>query len=173
MLGSEPAQKAYMREKPRRRDESIISRPMAAQIGVAGLWLTVLSFFFLKAPCLDGLFQTMEQRLTAYFVLFIWSALFNGFNVRDEGWHIFRGLSENRGFLRVFAIIVAVQAVIVNAALVPGLGWLGRMFHCVPFAPAGWAAVIALAAAVIPLDLLRKGVLALLHPQKQEPDEEI
>ena len=56
MLGSEPAQKAYMREKPRRRDESIISRPMAAQIGVAGLWLTVLSFFFLKAPCLDGLF---------------------------------------------------------------------------------------------------------------------
>lgn len=173
MLGSEPAQKAYMREKPRRRDESIISRPMAAQIGVAGLWLTVLSFFFLKAPCLDGLFQTMEQRLTAYFVLFIWSALFNGFNVRDEGWHIFWGLSENRGFLRVFAIIVAVQAVIVNAALVPGLGWLGRMFHCVPFAPAGWAAVIALAAAVIPLDLLRKGVLALLHPQKQEPDEEI
>lgn len=173
MLGSEPAQKAYMREKPRRRDESIISRPMAAQIGVAGLWLTVLSFFFLKAPRLDGLFQTMEQRLTAYFVLFIWSALFNGFNVRDEGGRIFRGLSENRGFLRVFAIIVAVQAVIVNAALMPGLGWLGRMFHCVPFAPAGWAAVIALAAAVIPLDLLRKGVLALLHPQKQEPDEEI
>ena len=173
MLGSEPAQKAYMREKPRRRDESIISRPMAAQIGVAGLWLTVLSFFFLKAPCLDGLFQTMEQRLTAYFVLFIWSALFNGFNVRDEGGHIFRGLSENRGFLRVFAIIVAVQAVIVNAALMPGLGWLGRMFHCVPFAPAGWAAVIALAAAVIPLDLLRKGALALLHPKAQEPDEEI
>ena len=173
MLGSEPAQKAYMREKPRRRDESIISRPMAAQIGVAGLWLTVLSFFFLKAPCLDGLFQTMEQRLTAYFVLFIWSALFNGFNVRDEGGHIFRGLSENRGFLRVFAIIVAVQAVIVNAALMPGLGWLGRMFHCVPFAPAGWAVVIALAAAVIPLDLLRKGALALLHPKAQEPDEEI
>ena len=173
MLGSEPAQKAYMREKPRRRDESIISRPMAAQVGAAGLWLTVLSFFFLKAPCLDGLFQTMEQRLTAYFVLFIWSALFNGFNVRDEGWHIFRGLNENRGFLRVFAIIVAVQAVIVNAALVPGLGWLGRMFHCVPFAPAGWAVVIALAAAVIPLALLRKGALALLHPKAQEPDEEI
>ena len=31
----------------------------------------------------------------------------------------------------------------------------------------------ALAAAVIPLDLLRKGVLALLHPKAQEPDEEI
>lgn len=33
--------------------------------------------------------------------------------------------------------------------------------------------MIALAAAVIPLDLLRKGVLALLHPKAQEPDEEI
>ena len=47
------------------------------------------------------------------------------------------------------------------------------MFHCVTFATAGWTAVITLAAAVIPLDLLRKGALALLHPKAQEPDEEI
>ena len=173
MLGSEPAQKAYMREKPRRRDESIVSCPMAAQIGAAGLWLTALSFFFLKAPCFNGLFQTTEQRLSAYFVLFIWSALFNGFNVRDEGGHIFRGLNENRGFLQVFAIIVAAQAVVVNAALLPGLGWLSRMFHCVPFSPAGWAVVVVLAVSVIPLDLIRKGILVLLHPRAQEPEEKI
>ncbi len=173
MLGSEPAQKAYMREKPRRRDESIVSCPMAAQIGAAGLWLTALSFFFLKAPCFNGLFQTTEQRLSAYFVLFIWSALFNGFNVRDEGGHIFRGLNENRGFLQVFAIIVAAQAVVVNAALLPGLGWLSRMFHCVPFSPAGWAVVVVLAGSVIPMDLIRKGILVLLHPRAQEPEEKI
>ena len=111
--------------------------------------------------------------MSADFVLFIWSALFNGFNVRDEGGHIFRGLNENRGFLQVFAIIVAVQAVVVNAALLPGLGWLSRMFHCVPFSPAGWAVVVVLAGSVIPLDLIRKGILALLHPRAQEPEEKI
>ena len=89
------------------------------------------------------------------------------------GGHIFRGLNENRGFLQVFAIIVAAQAVVVNAALLPGLGWLGRMFHCVPFSPAGWAVVIVLAGSVIPLDLIRKGILALLHPRAQEPEEKL
>ena len=36
MLGNEPALPEYMQEKPRRRDESIISRKMAVQIGVMG-----------------------------------------------------------------------------------------------------------------------------------------
>ncbi len=47
MLGNEPALEEYMREKPRRRDESIISRKMAVQIGVMGAWLTVISFVYL------------------------------------------------------------------------------------------------------------------------------
>lgn len=47
------------------------------------------------------------------------------------------------------------------------------MFHCVPFSPAGWAVVVVLAVSVIPLDLIRKGILALLHPRAQEPEEKL
>ena len=97
-----------------------------------------------------------EQKLTAYFVLFIVSALFNGFNVRDDGFGIFKGLNENTGFLKVFFAIALVQAFIVNAGLVPFLGWLGKMFSCVPFGIVGWGVVIILAATMIPIDLLRK-----------------
>lgn len=99
-----------------------------------------------------------EQLLTGYFVLFIVSALFNGFNVRDEGFGIFRGLNENTGFMKVFCIIILVQAVIVNAALVPftAFTWIGNMFSCVPFGLKGWALVIVLAATMIPVDLVRK-----------------
>ena len=46
MLGNEPALKQYMKEMPRRRDESIISKSMAIQIGVMGLWLTLISFLY-------------------------------------------------------------------------------------------------------------------------------
>jgi len=159
MLGNEPALEKYMKEKPRRRDESIVSKKMMAQIVTMGIWLTVLSFTFLKVPFFDTFFENQEQKLTAYFVLFIVSALFNGFNVRDDGFGIFKGLNENTGFMKVFFTIILVQALIVNAGLVPFLGWLGRMFSCVPFGIVGWIVVVILAATMIPVDALRKLVV--------------
>ena len=161
MLGNEPALVKYMDEKPRRRDESIVSRKMMAQIVTMGAWLVCISFLYLKLPFFVNLFETEEQHLTGYFVLFIVSALFNGFNVRDEKYGIFKGLNENTGFLKVFFAIILVQAVIVNAALVPftAFTWIGNMFSCVPFGITGWIAVVLLAATMIPVDLVRKTVV--------------
>lgn len=161
MLGNEPALKKYMDEKPRRRDESIVSKKMMAQILTMGAWLTFISFLYLKLPFFRNLFATEEQHLTGYFVLFIVSALFNGFNVRDDKFGIFKGLNENTGFLKVFFTIILVQALIVNAALVPftAFTWIGNMFSCVPFGIQGWVAVALLAVTMIPVDLVRKAVV--------------
>ncbi|MCI8489630.1 MAG: calcium-translocating P-type ATPase, PMCA-type [Lachnospiraceae bacterium] len=175
MLGNEPALKKYMHEKPRRRDESIVSKKMMAQIITMGVWLTIVSFAFLKLPFFANLFggwavdeagQALQgvpngKHLTGYFVLFIVSALFNGFNVRDDGFRIFKGLNENTGFLKVFFIIILVQALIVNAGLVPlaPFAWIGNMFSCVPFGIQGWIAVVLLAVTMIPVDLIRKVIV--------------
>lgn len=161
MLGNEPAKEKYMEEAPRRRDESIISKKMMAQILTMGTWLVVISFVFLKLQFFDQFFDTEEQKLTAYFVLFILSALFNGFNVRDEKFAIFSGLNENTGFLKVFFLIIAVQACIVNAGLVnlEIFKWIGEMFSCVPFGIIGWIVVIILGFTMIPVDLIRKLVV--------------
>ena len=160
MLGNEPALREYMKEKPRRRDENIISRSMLSQILIMGGWIVFISFVYLKSSFFSGLFSNEAEHLTGYFVLFIVSALFNGFNVRDDKYGIFRGLNENTGFLKVFFIIIIVQALIVNAALVPGYAFtfIGNMFSCVPFGIKGWIATILLAATVIPVDLLRKSL---------------
>lgn len=158
MLGNEPALKKYMDENPRRRDESIVSRKMMAQILVASAWLSLISFLYLKLPFFGNLFETEKQHLTGYFVLFIVSALFNGFNVRDDGFGIFKGLNENTGFLKVFFTIIVVQALIVNAGLIPiaAFQWIGNMFSCVPFGIQGWGVVVLLAVTIIPVDLVRK-----------------
>lgn len=77
-----------------------------------------MSFVFLKSPFFIGLFTNASgeylaaQHLTGYFVLFIVSALFNGFNVRDDGFGIFKGLNENKGFLKVFFIIIWYSSVL-------------------------------------------------------------
>ncbi len=161
MLGNEPALAEYMREKPRRRDESIVNKKMMAQILTMGIWLTVLSFVYLKHPFFRGLFETDAQHMTGYFVLFIISALFNGFNVRDDRFGIFKGLDENTGFLKVLLTIVLVQAAIVNAPLIPlsVFTWIGNMFSCVPFGPMGWAVIIVLAFTMTPVDMVRKCVV--------------
>ena len=129
------------------------------QIVIMGLWLTVVSFIYLKAPFFRNLFETEEQHLSAYFVLFIASALFNGFNVRDDGFGIFKGLNQNPGFLKVFFAILLIQAAIVNASWIPPLEFIGKMFSCVPFGIVGWITVYLLAFTMIPVDLIRKCVM--------------
>ena len=161
MLGNEPALKEYMSEKPRRRDEGIVSKKMMAQILVVSAWFSALSFLYLKLPFFENLFGSSKQHLTGYFVLFIVGALFNGFNVRDDGFGIFKGLDENTGFLKVFFTIILVQVLIVNAALIPFpiFQWIGNMFSCVPFGIQGWAVVLLLSMTIVPVDLIRKAII--------------
>ena len=159
MLGNEPALKKYMLEKPRRRDESIISKQMSGRILAEATWLIVLSFVYLKAPVFSKLFENDEQHITGYFVMFIVSALFNGFNVRDSRFGIFKGLNVNKNFLRIVCIIALIQAVIVYAGAIPFLGFLGKMFSCEPISPVNYLIVIALSATIIPFDLLRKAIM--------------
>ncbi|MBQ3665317.1 MAG: calcium-translocating P-type ATPase, PMCA-type [Lachnospiraceae bacterium] len=161
MLGNEPALEKYMEEAPRRRDESIISKQMLAQIITMGTWVTIISFVYWKLPFFDKFFDNIDQKRAGYFVLFIVTALFNGFNVRDDGFGIFKGLNENKGFLKVFCTIILVQALIVNAALIPvkAFEFIGKMFSCEPFGIAGWGIVAVLAVTIIPVDLIRKAIV--------------
>ena len=158
MLGNEPALEKYMYEKPRRRDEGIISKKMLSQILTMGIWLVIISFIFLKAQFFNQFFNSEDEKYSAYFVLFIVAALFNAFNVRDEKFGIFKGLNKNPDFLKVWFIIVIIQAIIVNAALVSldVFKWIGKMFSCVPFSVVGWIVVLILAFTMIPVDLIRK-----------------
>lgn len=149
-LGAEPALKKYMLEKPKSRTQAIVSSKMMGQVLFAGAWLTVLSFVFLKTPFFVDMFETEMAHKTAYFSLFVLSAVFNGFNVRSEGLNLFEHISENKGFTKVMTIIALVQVAMTFIG--------GEFFSCEPFGLTEWLVVTALAFTIIPVDMLRKVV---------------
>lgn len=147
-LGNEPALPAYLLEKPRRRDESIISKPMLVQIITMGIYLTAMSIAYFKIPVFESVFKNHDQFMTGYFGLFILSAVANGFNVRSDTCSILGNIKENRGFIKIMSLIVAVQ---VGITLIGG-----EWFGCTPFGILGWAMIITMASTMIIVDLLRK-----------------
>lgn len=157
-LGSEPALKKYMLEKPKSRTQSIVSAKMMNQILFAGAWVAVLSFAFLKAPFFINMFANTEEHMTAYFSMFVLCAVFNGFNVRSNTINIFEHIKENMSFLKVMGVIVIVQAALTLVG--------GELFSCTPITVNHWLVIIAMAFTIIPVDMIRKVIFNSLDKEK-------
>lgn len=157
-LGSEPALKKYMLEKPKSRTQSIVSAKMMNQILFAGVWVAVLSFAFLKAPFFINMFANTEEHMTAYFSMFVLCAVFNGFNVRSNTINIFEHIKENMSFLKVMGVIVIVQAALTLVG--------GELFSCTPITVKNWLVIIAMAFTIIPVDMIRKVIFNSLDKEK-------
>ena len=154
-FGGEPALERYMKEAPKRRDEAILSPAMKGAILTGGLWILGAGLFLLLAPAAVDAFRIAPDdryHMTAFFTFFIFAALFNAFNARSEGPNLFAHIKKNPGFLRVMGIIVVVQVALTQ------LG--GPVFRCFGLTPSEWVFVLLPALLIIPVDLIRKGVLA-------------
>lgn len=175
MFAGEPALEKYMRQKPRRRDESIISKPMALQIGVMGGWLTLLSILWFKLPVLGGVtpaefapnsffasfFNTEGQFYTGYFCMFVFAFMVNAFNVRSDSINVFEHIKENTTFIKMWFLIMAVQVVLVSIG-----GIVGDIFSCERFGLMGWGIVILMALTMYPVDVIRKLIVKLVSKNK-------
>lgn len=154
LLGMEPADEAYMKEKPRRRDESIVNKPMFIQFTIVGIYLLALGFIWFKAPFMEELFSSEAERKAAYFGAFMFTAILNGLNVRRDGTDIMHDIKENKQFFPVMAAMLLATIVIIELGLVSSS--LGEMFGTTPVGLNGWIAIIVASVIIIPFDLLRK-----------------
>ncbi|MDR2579714.1 MAG: calcium-translocating P-type ATPase, PMCA-type [Fibromonadaceae bacterium] len=149
-FGGEAALRRFMKEKPKRRDEPIISRDMRQAIGLNSAWIFVLSLVFLFSP-LRNFFGDSKVLHTAYFTFFVMIAAFNAFNARTDSINIFDNISGNKSFLLVFALIAAIQVLLVYFG--------GEAFKCYGLDLKHWGIVLLLAVSIIPVDMLRKKLL--------------
>ena len=153
-FGGEPALRRYMDEKPKRRDENIISRYMVSSIGVGSLWCFGTSLFFLMSGTAHSYFRPDADNLyllTGYFAFFIFMAVFNAFNARTDEKNLFDNISENKGFLRVMGLIVVVQVLMIYFG--------GVILRCYGLTLTEWGFVLALAFTIVPVDLVRKAIV--------------
>ena len=174
-FGGEPALSRFMKEKPKKRTEHIISRNMMSEIIVGAGWTFILSIamLLLGERIVDANGVAMLESLgwlrsgsiegdahiyltTAYFAFFIFVAVFNSFNARTEKMNLFDNLSKNKGFLTVFGIIAAVQIAMTYIGLaVPAVG---EILGCHGLNGSEWLLVLVMAISIIPVDLIRKAI---------------
>jgi magnesium-transporting ATPase (P-type) len=153
LLGQEPALESYMKEPPRRRDESIVNKNMFIQFCIMGVYLLLASIVWFKSGIIEPLFKDAEQFKTGFFAMFMFSAILNGFNVRSEGFDIFKRLKENKSFIKVLLAMLGATFVISEISLL--IPAVGKMFSTEAFG-VGWIAVILMSIFIIPFDMLRK-----------------
>ncbi|MCL1939600.1 MAG: calcium-translocating P-type ATPase, PMCA-type [Desulfovibrionaceae bacterium] len=150
-FGGEPALQRFMQEKPKRRDEALVSKSMWTSIGVGSLYTFAVSLWFIQSRAVHGFFREDKYLMTGYFTFFVFAAIFNALNARTERMDLFGRIMENKGFIWVMALIAAIQIALTH--------WGGAILHCYGLTAGEWLLVLALAAMIIPVDLCRKFLL--------------
>lgn len=159
LLGQEPALDEYMKEQPKRRDQSIITKNIFIQFCIMGLYLfgVFLAWFFSgmfeQFFMVDGVFNEAQFK-TGFFAVFMFSAIINGFNVRNDGFNIFLDMKKNKNFIPVLgAMLLATFALCMSGLILPAIG---QMFSTTPISLTAWLVVLAVSLLIIPVDMLRK-----------------
>jgi calcium-translocating P-type ATPase len=153
LLGKEPARESYMKHEPKKRDENIITKNIFIQFVSMGIFVTILSILWFEVPWFESFFGSNEQFRTGYFAFFIFASIFNGFNVRTDGFGIFKDLDKNPSFMKVWSMMLLATVILCLIG-----GPIGKMFGCTRFGIKGWVLVVLYAITIIPVDLLRKAI---------------
>jgi len=150
-FAGEPALDYYMKEKPKRRDEPIISKDMLKRIFIQGGFSLGMCIFFLTAPLFRRFYNYYYDPsafFTAFYALFVFLGIFNCFGARSERLWIFSNISKNRLFVIIMAFISAIQIAMIYRG--------GSIFRCVPLSAEQLWFVLSIAFLVIPFDIVRR-----------------
>jgi Ca2+-transporting ATPase len=156
-LASLPPAKEVMAEKPRRRNEFIITSALGRGILLCGAAFFAVMFFFLWWCERRGLGGVDVRELTWFFTSFVMMQMWNLFNAKCLGTNhsAFHRLWADKGLLLVVVIILVGQWIIVT------LG--GEMMRTVPLSAKEWVLIIAATSMVLWIGELWRGVKRLIR----------
>ncbi len=151
----------YMEEPPKEKEEAIINSYMLGEILFTGTFSFLLCLFFLKSPLIFSMYRPHPENryfMTAFFALFIFMGIFNGFNARTHRINIFANVLKNHVFLFVTLLITIVQLYLIYFG--------GEMFRSFGLTFFELEFTILLSSLVIPIDWIRKIGLKVLGKKR-------
>ena len=150
-FAGEPPLEYYMKEKPKRRSEPILSREMLHQIAITGAYTLCMCIAFLRMDFFRGMFGDINNEtyfMTAFYALFIFAGIFNCFGARCERMWILSNIRKNKPFVFIMIFISVIQILMIYYG--------GSIFRTVPLTAGSLLCVILLAASVVPFEMIRR-----------------
>ena len=150
-FAGEAALPYYMKEKPKRRDEPILTSGMIKRIIIMGGYTLLMCVVFLKSTFFRNMFsgESGEIRfLTAFYALFIFLGIFNSFTARCERMWVLSHIEKNKPFIFIMLLISVIQLFIIYRG--------GELFRAHPLMPNEITMVILLAVTTVPFDTARR-----------------
>ena len=148
-FAGEPALEYYMKEKPKRRDEPILSRDMLVRVLVMGVYTLGVCILFLKADIFREMFGGPDGErgfLTAFYALFIFLGIFNCFCARCERMWMLANISKNKPFIIIMLLITIIQMLMIFYG--------GELFRSSPLSLQQIVMTVMLAFTLMPFDMI-------------------
>ena len=155
-FAGEPPLDYYMREKPNKRDEPILSPSMLNHIAFSGAYTLLLCIVFLSSYIFKDIYcysLSPMRFYTAFYALFIFAGIFNCFAARCERLWLLSNIGKNKPFVFIMFLISVIQIFMIYFG--------GQIFRCTPLEVKELFVAISLAFTVIPFDLVRRAVYKL------------
>ena len=148
-FAGEQAREEYMKVPPSGRTENVLTKSMICNIIYCGTVCVSLMLWYLTSDFVSSFFGgNTREFYCGFFGLFVFSGIFNCFNTRTHRLNLFSHLKENRFFMPIILLVIAVQL---------GLMYFGgSIFRCTPLNIYELIFIILLSSLIIPLDLIRK-----------------
>ena len=149
-FGGEKPSPVYMKQPPKRRDESLITKAMWSKIIWGSVFGSLICLWFLISPYIQGIVGNQQVFVTVFFTFFMFLNVCNAFNARANGINLLRGLLKNKAFVIIMVSIVVSQFLIIFFG--------GGVFRTVPV---DWGYIIfagVLALSMLPAEMFRRAI---------------
>ena len=147
-FGGEKPSPLYMKQPPKRRDESLITKNMWGKIIWGSVFGSLICMWFLLSPYIQKVVGNQQVFVTVFFTFFMFLNICNAFNARANGMNLLRGLFKNKAFVIIMLGIIISQFFIIFFG--------GGIFRTVPI---DWEYIIfagVLALSMLPAEIFRQ-----------------
>lgn len=142
------SQQKYMEEKPKRRDENILTNNMKSFIGFNAVLILIASIIFTKVPLFTNIFNQGNALMGGYFTLLVFASVCSGICILNKG---IIDILKTKSFTTIMGIILLFQILITFVG--------GEIFRTQPLTLIQWIIIACISILFIPLNKLKKSIL--------------